>query len=280
MPRHFVFSSILCSLLSWHVAIGAESPGPLKVLLVTGGCCHDYDFQAKMLTSAVEDRGIEVKWTIVKEGGKGTAAQIPLYDDPSWAEGYDVVIHNECFANTKDPDYIRRITSAHKKGANAVVIHCAMHTYRATKIDDWREFLGVTSRRHEHQSRYPVKVVAKDHPIMRNFPANYTTPKDELYVIEHVWPETTVLATSASERTSEGPSRVLDQQVRCGTGIRHDVRALECDLRRRCFSRHRDSWPAVGSGTELGVRRGVTRPGFPSRKPEGDRLRLSAVTGH
>ena len=62
------------------------------------------------------------------------------------------MIHNECFANTADPDYIRKITNAHKAGVNAVVIHCAMHTYRAAKIDDWREFLGVTSRRHEDKT--------------------------------------------------------------------------------------------------------------------------------
>jgi hypothetical protein len=51
---------------------------------------------------------------------------IPLYDRADWAKGYDLVIHNECFADTKDPEYIRRITAAHYKGVNAVVIHCAI----------------------------------------------------------------------------------------------------------------------------------------------------------
>jgi hypothetical protein len=31
-----------------------------------------------------------------------------------------------------------------------------MHTYRAAKIDDWREMLGVSSFMHEHQSIYEV----------------------------------------------------------------------------------------------------------------------------
>ena len=123
-----------------------------------------------------------------------------LYDDPDWAKPYDVIVHNECFANTTDPEYIRRITKAHKAGANAVVIHCAMHTYRAAKIDDWREFLGVTSRRHDHKSNYPVKVEKTDHPIMQGFPKGYKTPNDELYIIEKLWPNTQVLATSPSER--------------------------------------------------------------------------------
>lgn len=181
----------------------AKKADPIKVLIVTGGCCHDYEFQTKQIQQMMKDRGHEVQWKVVNEGGKGTTAKIDLYKDADWAKGYDVVIHNECFANTKDAKYIRSITKSHKAGVNAVVIHCAMHTYRAAKIDDWREFLGVTSRHHEHQSEYPVKSVAVDHPIMKDFPEGYKTPKDELYVIETVWPNTKVLATSVSEKNGK-----------------------------------------------------------------------------
>ena len=176
---------------------------PINILLITEGCCHDYDFQTKAMKNALNDRNIPARWTIVNDGGRGTSAEIDFYNNDKWYEGFDVVIHNECFANTDSPEYIRRITSAHKSGVNAVVIHCAMHTYRKAKIDDWREFLGVTSRRHEHQSRYTVKVEAKDHPITKGMPAEWTTPKDELYVIEKVWPNTTGLASSVSERSGD-----------------------------------------------------------------------------
>ena len=64
----------------------------------------------------MKNRGVETLWDVVHEGGNGTDAQIDLYKDPDWAEGYDVVIHNECFANTADPDYIRRITGPHHAG--------------------------------------------------------------------------------------------------------------------------------------------------------------------
>lgn len=175
---------------------------PIRALLITGGCCHNYFLQSKLLTEGVS-RSVNVAWTVLHDGGKGTQAMIKLYDDPDWAKNYDVVIHNECFANTTDENYIRRITRAHKAGTPAIVIHCAMHTYRATVIDDWREFLGVTSFRHDHQSRYPVKVVAKDHPIMKGFPENWVTPLDELYVIEKLWPNAKVLATSVSERSKK-----------------------------------------------------------------------------
>ena len=103
-------------------------------------------------------------------------------------------------ADTTDAAYIRKITAAHKAGKPAIVIHCAMHSYRAATIDDWREFLGVTSRRHDHQSRYPVRAVQAGHPALQGFPAVWTSPMDELYIIEKLWPRTTVLADSVSEK--------------------------------------------------------------------------------
>jgi uncharacterized protein len=181
---------------------GKKEEKALKVLIVTGGCCHDYEFQSAAMIEGIAKHA-KVDFTLVNEGGKGTDAQIALYDDPEWAKPYDVVIHNECFASTRDEAYIRKITDAHKSGTPAVVVHCAMHTYRAAKIDDWREFLGITSEQHEHQSKYPVKVVKPEHPAMKDFPTDWITPMDELYIVKKVWPKTTVLATSKSEKNGE-----------------------------------------------------------------------------
>ena len=183
-------------------AAPAKKTAPIKALLITGGCCHDYELQAKALTESSQKFG-KITWTVLNEGGKSKDHQSKLYDDPNWAKPYDVVVHNECFADVRDIDYVRRITTAHKGGVPAVVIHCAMHTYRGLKDgteDDWREFLGVTSRRHDHQSRYPVKVVEAKHPALRDFPADWTTPMDELYVIDKLWPKARALATSVSEK--------------------------------------------------------------------------------
>jgi type 1 glutamine amidotransferase len=182
-------------------ACAADSSKPLRALLITGGCCHNYKFQSQALTNALA-RHAPVEWKILQEGGSGTHAEIPLYDNPGWAKDFDVIVHNECFADTTSPEYLRKITTAHKAGAPAVVIHCAMHTYRAAEIDDWREFLGVTSRRHDHQSNYPVKKVA-DHPILKGLPDHWITAKDELYIIEKLWPSATALATSKSEKDGQ-----------------------------------------------------------------------------
>ena len=176
---------------------GAEKP--LNALIITGGCCHNYAFQSQAITQAVS-KVAEVKWTILQDARTGTRGEIDLYKDAKWAAAYDVVIHNECFADTDNPEYIRSITEAHKAGTAAMVIHCAMHTYRSAKVDDWREFLGVTSRRHDHMAKYPVKPTDAAHPIMKGFPEIWTTPSDELYVIDKVWPGVKALATSVSER--------------------------------------------------------------------------------
>jgi len=179
-----------------------EKQTPIKALLITGGCCHNYAFQSQALIAAVAKHA-KVDWRIINEGGTGTKAMIPLYKKPDWAKGYDVVVHNECFANTDDKAYVQSITKAHESGVPAVVIHCAMHTYRAAAFDDWRNFLGVTSRRHEHKSRYPVKLEKPNHPVLKGMPADWVTPKDELYVVDKMMPGVVSLATSKSEKTGK-----------------------------------------------------------------------------
>ncbi|WP_207426717.1 ThuA domain-containing protein [Pedobacter sp. SYSU D00535] len=197
--KPLMFFSFLAALMLLQSPSQAQSSKkPLRILLVTGGCCHNYPFQTEAMKNALA-KTTTAEWTVVNEGGTGTTATIALYDDPRWAASYDVVVHNECFADTKEPAYLKKITSAHFAGVPAVVIHCAIHSYRSADVDDWRQFLGVTSRRHDHQSRYPVKKTVK-HYITKKLPADWTGPKDELYIIEKVWPATKVLATSVSER--------------------------------------------------------------------------------
>lgn len=189
---------VVVSLVFVGSGTAAADDTALKALLITGGCCHDYTLQTEILKSEMAKRA-NVDWTVVNQGGTTKDTKIPIYDNPKWADGYDVVVHNECFADVLDEKWIAAITARHKQGVNAVVIHCAMHTYRAIERDDWREFLGVTSRRHEHQSPKTVTSVAKDHPVMAGFPAQWKSPSDELYIIEKLWPNATALATGLSE---------------------------------------------------------------------------------
>jgi uncharacterized protein len=191
--------ALVCVLASAAFAATPTSKPPVRALLITGGCCHDYALQAQAFTEGAKKYG-DVTWTVLNEGGTTKTHKSSLYDNPDWAKPYDVIVHNECFADVNDIAYVRKITAAHKAGKPAVVIHCAMHTYRGMEEDDWREFLGVTSRRHDHQSEYPVKVLSAKHPALRDFPATWTTPMDELYVIEKLWPNARALASSKSEK--------------------------------------------------------------------------------
>ena len=69
-----------------------------------------------------------------------------------------------------------------------------MHTFSKSQDDAWRELLGVTTRRHGPQQPLEVKDLKPSDPIMKGFPATWTTGNEELYAIEKVWPETEVLA--------------------------------------------------------------------------------------
>lgn len=175
----------------------AETPAPVKpirALLVTGGGggYHDYARQKKILTQGVSARA-NVVWTVVHEDG-ALSHEMSLYDDPAWSRGYDVVVHNECFSEVADPKAVARVLKPHREGLPAVVLHATMHTYMNLPTDEWREFLGVSTRRHGPQQPVAVKVLAPAHPVMRGFPADWTTGKEELYAIDKVMPGVTPLA--------------------------------------------------------------------------------------
>jgi uncharacterized protein len=171
----------------------AQAVKPLRGLLVTGGGYHDYKSQENILTEGVSAR-TKIEWTIVRETSTRDNTRIPLYENPNWADGYDIVVHNECYSQITDPAYIGRVLAAHKNGTPAIVVHCAMHTYRDLKTDEYREFLGVRTVRHGRQHPLEVKNLQSDNPIMKGFPSTWTTGNEELYWIEKVWPDVTVLA--------------------------------------------------------------------------------------
>ena len=186
-------------------ALQSAEPGnkakPVRALLITGGCCHDYDGQKQILPEGISARA-NVTWTIVHEGGNATQHRVSVYDKPDWAKDYDVVVHNECFADEKDPQWMEKILQAHREGTPAVLIHCAMHSYRAPS-EEWFKFCGVTSHRHGPHFAYPLKNARPDHPIMKGFPAVWQTPKEELYNIAKVWPGTIPLGTGYSPETKK-----------------------------------------------------------------------------
>lgn len=185
---------LTCGLILWTAVVADAAPKPLKVLIVTGGCCHDYDVQKVLLKKGLEQRAhLDVEY--VQQGGTATDSRIPLYENANWADGFDCVIHDECFSDAKDPQWVARVLKPHREGLPAVVMHCAMHCYR-DGTDDWFRFCGVTSR--QHGAHYPHEVLTRDgtHPIMKTLGAGWANPAGELYWIEKVWPTAHPLASA------------------------------------------------------------------------------------
>ena len=195
-----------------------KSPSrPINALLVTGGCCHDYDRQKLILTRGISARA-NVRWTVVQQGGKTTNTKIPLYNDPDWAKGFDIVVHNECFAAVKDKEFVDRILKPHREGTPAILIHCAMHCYR-TGDDRWFEFVGMQSPGHGAHYTFDAQNVKPDHPIMQGFGDSFTAPKGELYHSMKVFPTATTLASAKRRNDGKAQTCVWVNEYKPTVGV-------------------------------------------------------------
>ncbi len=158
-------------------SLGRAETKPLKALLVAGGCCHDYAKQHLILSQGIQARAnvqVDVVWT----DDKSVTPPLPLYDNPDWAKGYDIIIHDECAAGVKDMALVKRILDVHQT-IPAVHLHCAMHSFR-TGTDVWFKHLGIQSASHGPQEPIAITFVDKEHPITKPL-ADWTTIKEELY---------------------------------------------------------------------------------------------------
>src|ERR1043166_4763178 len=169
----------LIALICSTAMVGAaDKPKPLRVLLIAGGCCHDYAKQKDILKKGLEERA-NVQVEIVYSDDKSTRCRFDIYEKADWAKGYDVVIHDECSADVKDMPYVQNILAAHAGGIPAVNLHCAMHCYR-TGTDDWFKFIGIQSSAHGAQLPIAIRFLEKDNAVTRGF-EDWTTINEELY---------------------------------------------------------------------------------------------------
>ncbi len=200
---------LLTLLLSFSVVafVHADDVKPLKVLMVTGGCCHDYENQKRILAEGISARA-NVEFTIVHEGPEPKAKdartyKISIYEKEDWAKGYDVVVHNECFGAVDDVAFVERIAKAHHNGVPAVMLHCSAHSYRMAGTDEWRKCVGQKSMSHEKNRDLMVKNLAPEHPVMKGFPMEWLDKADELYKNEILYPEFIALAKAYGEDTKK-----------------------------------------------------------------------------
>ncbi|MEY3391569.1 MAG: hypothetical protein RLZZ322_417 [Verrucomicrobiota bacterium] len=184
----------LRTLLALAALAGLTSPlaaeqKPLRVLVVAGGCCHDYATQKEVLKKGIEAR-VNAVVEVAYDPTKSTKPLFELFKNPDWGKNFDVVVHDECAADITDQAYVANIVNAHKNGLPAVNLHCAMHSYRwgnfkqPVKAGDdnasWYEMLGLQSTGHGPQQPIAISFTDKSHPVTAGL-ADWTTINEELY---------------------------------------------------------------------------------------------------
>jgi len=188
-----LIQATMISLLAAFGTCQAATAGadvPIRALLVTGGCCHDYAQQKDIITKGISERA-PVVWVIAYDPDTTTHHLNPVYEKPDWAKGFDVIVHDECSADITDKTIVDRILDPHRKGLPAVNLHCAMHCYRVPNSDEWFKFTGLTT--HSHGAQQPIaltfaKIDAKNSiNLITKGMADWTTIGEEQYHNEKVW---------------------------------------------------------------------------------------------
>jgi type 1 glutamine amidotransferase len=179
-----LFVTALSGLSAPAFAGAAAAPAPLRILLIAGGCCHDYANQKDILKKGLEERA-NVVVDIIYSASTTTRTEFAEYANPDWAKGYDLVIHDECSADVTDAKTILNITNAHAQGLPAVFLHCAMHSFRTEGwntmgVTPWFEMTGLQTTAHGAQLPIALNFFDKENEITKGM-ANWTTVNEELY---------------------------------------------------------------------------------------------------
>jgi hypothetical protein len=173
----------------------ADAPKPLRILLITGGCCHDYAAQKDILKEGLEARANVVVDSLYSPD-TSTRPPLAIFGDGDYAKGYDLVIHDECAADQSDPTLVESVLKPHREGIPGVNLHCAMHSYRIGNPNDpvtqgtphgyWFEYLGLQSSGHGPQKPIAIAFTDQDSPIVKGL-EDWTTIQEEHYNNIHIF---------------------------------------------------------------------------------------------
>jgi hypothetical protein len=189
--HRFIFPGICLLFFSVGSARPQEAavPKPLRVLLITGGCCHDYAAQKDIIKKGLEERA-NVVVDQVHSTDTSTHPPLAIFGNPDYAKGYDVVIHDECAADDSDPASVEGVLKPHREGVPGVNLHCAMHSYRIGNPNDpatpgtphglWFEYLGLQSSGHGPQEPIAIQFTENQTGITKGL-TNWTTIREEHY---------------------------------------------------------------------------------------------------
>jgi type 1 glutamine amidotransferase len=173
--------------------------------------------QPLVLKDGLEARA-NVKVDVSYNWDKSTKATWSAYEDPNWAKGFDVVIHDECSSDVMEHPYMDNIVNAHKNGLPGVNLHCAMHSYRkgfnhkvpikaGTEEAIWYDYLGLQSDHHGKQLPISITFVDKESPITKGM-EDWTTINEELY--NNVWKDDNFKNWPAAHALARGKQNAGD----------------------------------------------------------------------
>jgi type 1 glutamine amidotransferase len=221
---------LLAVALCAGVAVTAETPGKIKVLVVTGG--HGFD-KAPFFKMFSENTDI----TFTAAAHARTNATAYERDD---FLSYNVVVFYDMMRHITERQKAQ-FTALTEKGVGLVVLHHALVAFA-----DWPDFERIIGGRYtepdpnkpgtvteavgwKHDEVVPVVIVAKDHPItagLKDF-----TIHDEIYWGYRVQPDVTPLITTTHPKSgkplgwcrTEGKSRVVYLQLGHGPEAFNDA---------------------------------------------------------
>jgi len=96
------------------------APNPIRVLLITGGCCHDYAHQKDILKKGItEPPNVVIEQ--IHTDDTSTHPPLAILGNPDYARDFDLVIHDECAADVSDPAKVEEVLKPHRDGIPGLI---------------------------------------------------------------------------------------------------------------------------------------------------------------
>ena len=236
---------------------------PINAMIVTGGCCHDYTGQSKVLMDTL-NAVMPINWTVVQGMSQPAGRQAAALREPGLGARASTSSSTTSAGRTATCPraIVQNIT---RPNVARMFFHCTLHSYRVMTNDGWRELIGMTSRRHTRAHNILLKWAEGD-PITAGLPP-FVTPIDELYVIEKVWPNTKALATAVSPEDGTTYPLVWTHEYQGRARLRHVAGAWQRDLQ------HQPVQGTADAGLSLGLEEGADRAAAARRRARWPRPR-------
>jgi hypothetical protein len=196
------FAVLITALALTGPAIAQDSKAPIKVLWCTGGGFHDYKGLQPILTKAIQKHSpLPIAFTASSDPKE--------WAKEGFADKFDLLVlffsyHVPAGHEKEGVPIVASIAKTIHDGKPAVVIHGTLHSYRelGADRDAYCEAIGLTSVRHDKAKEIATKKVS-DNWIVADWPADWKTPRDELYENVKFWPTATPLLTAYSDTSKK-----------------------------------------------------------------------------